>query len=82
MIRKREIYIVRRQINISQTTFQQVNQIFEIEERGSIASGKKGDVPMYFLNRIKPEFSAGSSGFKSNDMFQKKFGQMMKIYNP
>ena len=69
-------------INISQTTFQQVNQIFEIEERGSIASGKKGDVPMYFLNRIKPEFSAGSSGFKSNDMFQKKFGQMMKIYNP
>ena len=68
-------------INISETTYQHVNEAFEIEERGAIASGKKGELNMYFLNRLKPEFSEDALGLKANDMFEKKFNRLMKIYD-
>ena len=68
-------------INISETTYQQVGEIFEIENRGSINTGKKGDLPMYFLNRLKKEFAEDSDGLKTNNAFQQKFGGMMKIYD-
>ena len=67
-------------INISETAYQQVNEIFETENRGSINSGKKGDLPMYFLNRLKEEFSEDPDGIKANSVFQQKFGGLMKIY--
>ena len=68
-------------INISETTYQQVGEIFEIENRGSINTGKKGELPMFFLNRIKEEFAEDSDGLKPNNAFQKKFGGLMKIYD-
>ena len=68
-------------INISETTYQQVSEIFETENRGSINSGKKGDLPMYFLNRLKEEFSEDPDGIKANSVFQQKFGGLMKIYD-
>mgnify|MGYP001412798822 CR=1 FL=1 len=68
-------------VNISETTFQQVNEAFEIEPRGEVASGKKGDLPMYSLNRLKAGYSEDSDGLKPNDVFQQKYGQLMKIYD-
>ena len=68
-------------INISGTTYQQVGEIFEIENRGSINTGKKGELPMFFLNRLKEEFAEDSDGLKTNNAFQQKFGGMMKIYD-
>ena len=38
-------------INISETTHYRVKGKFDIEERGEIASSKKGDLAMYFINR-------------------------------
>ena len=67
-------------INISQTTFQQINEIFETESRGEIDSGKKGSLAMYFVNRIKPEFSADTEGLKPNNIFEQKFGKLMRVY--
>ena len=67
-------------INVSQTTFQQINEIFETESRGEIDSGKKGSLAMYFVNRIKPEFSADAEGLKPNNMFEQKFGKLMRVY--
>ena len=67
-------------INVSQTTFQQINEIFETESRGEIDSGKKGSLAMYFVNRIKPEFSADAEGLKPNDIFEQKFGKLMRVY--
>ena len=67
-------------INVSQTTFQQINEIFETESRGEIDSGKKGSLAMYFVNRIKPEFSADTEGLKPNDIFEQKFGKLMRVY--
>ncbi len=68
-------------INISSSTFQHVGEIFEIEERGPIASGKKGDLPMYFLNGLKPEYCEANSNIKANNTFQQKYGRLMKIYD-
>tara|TARA_Y100000590_G_scaffold339850_1_gene387508 strand:+ start:1336 stop:2619 length:1284 start_codon:yes stop_codon:yes gene_type:complete len=68
-------------INISESTFQNVNEIFDIETRGKISSGKKGSLDMYFLNRLKKEYSADEDGIKPNDEFNKKFGNLFKIYN-
>ena len=67
-------------INISSTTYQHVNEAFEIVERGEITSGKKGKLPMYFIKRLKPEFSKDQLGLKTNEIFEQKFGQLMKIY--
>ncbi|MBL93997.1 MAG: Adenylate cyclase [Alphaproteobacteria bacterium MarineAlpha3_Bin5] len=67
-------------INISSTTFQHVNDVFEIEERGKINSGKKGDLPMYFLSRLSAKFSKDQLGLKPNEIFDQKYGHLMKIY--
>jgi len=69
-------------VNISATTYQHVNEMFDIEERGKITSGKKGDIPMYFLNRLKTEFSGDQEGLQPNDIFFQKYERLMKIYNP
>ena len=68
-------------VNISATTYQQVNEMFDTVERGKITSGKKGDIPMYFLNRLKTEFSRDHEGLQPNDTFLQKYERLMKIYN-
>ena len=40
-------------INISESTHYRVNDKFIVEDRGKIASSKKGDMKMFFLNNIK-----------------------------
>ena len=68
-------------INVSQTTFQQVSEAFETEERGEIDSGKKGLLTMYFVNRLKPEFSSDKDGIKPNEEFQQQFGNLLRVYD-
>ena len=40
-------------INISQTTYELVKDFFECENRGEVAVKNKGNIEMYFVNRIK-----------------------------
>ena len=68
-------------VNISATTYQQVNEMFDTAERGKITSGKKGDIPMYFVSRLKTEFSRDQEGLQPNDTFLQKYDRLMKIYN-
>ena len=51
------------EINISETTYQQVKDYVECEYRGEVAAKNKGTVPMYFVQRLKPEYSADIDGF-------------------
>ncbi len=67
-------------INISESTFEQVKEIFEIEERGSIDTGKKGSLPMFFLKSLKSEYS-DEKGVKPNENFFKQFGNLLKVYD-
>ena len=59
-------------INISENTWHQINTRFNCEPRGSIEVKGKGAVPMYFLNRISPEFSADATGIVPNDGFWRR----------
>lgn len=53
-------------INISQSTYECVSPYFECEYRGEIVAKGKGAIKMYFLHRLKPEFSEDEQGVIPN----------------
>lgn len=56
-------------VNISAMTWHHVKRLFETEPRGSIEVKGKGQMPMYFLGRVKPEYAADAAGCKANAQF-------------
>jgi class 3 adenylate cyclase/DNA-binding response OmpR family regulator len=56
-------------INISSSTHQLVEPFFECTPRGSIAVKNRTAVEMYFLERLRPEFSADPAGLTPNETF-------------
>ena len=56
-------------INISASTFHHIGELFETESRGRIEVKNLGEIDMYFLNRIKPEFSDDADGIVPNAAF-------------
>lgn len=58
-------------INIAASTSHYVNKLFDLEPRGSIEVKNKPPLEMFFVNRIKPEFSADADGVTPNEAFWK-----------
>jgi len=58
-------------ITVSEATSQHIKGRFETEPRGAVEVKHKGLVNMFFLNRIKPEFSSDPAGTIPNDHFWK-----------
>jgi class 3 adenylate cyclase len=56
-------------VNISASTFHHVSRLFEAEARGSVGVKHIGAIDMYFVNRIRPEFSADPEGCAPNAEF-------------
>ncbi len=56
-------------INVSESTYGFVKHLFDFEERGLVEIKNAGAVPMYFLERIKPELSADALGTVANEKF-------------
>lgn len=56
-------------VNISGTTYEFVKDFFECDYRGKIDAKNIGKVDMYFVNRLKPEFSLDADGFIPNEEF-------------
>ncbi len=56
-------------VNISEATYHLVRDFFACEFRGMIAAKNKGDLNMYFANRIHPELSADGEGRIPNERF-------------
>lgn len=56
-------------INISGDTYKLVKDFFECTYRGKIYAKNKGEIDMYFVERIKPEFSKDEKGFAPNKEF-------------
>ena len=54
-------------INISQATYELVKDYFECEFRGEVEAKNKGKVKMYYLNRLKINFSLDKEGFVPNE---------------
>jgi ligand-binding sensor domain-containing protein/class 3 adenylate cyclase len=58
-------------VNISGTTYELVKEFFECTHRGKIAAKNKGDIDMYFVDRIKPKYSDNAEGTMPNAEFMK-----------
>jgi class 3 adenylate cyclase len=58
-------------ISIAESTWQHIKTRFEAEARGAVEVKHQGLVNMYYLNRIRPEFSSDSAGTMPNDRFWK-----------
>jgi len=54
-------------VNISGATYEYVRDFFECDYRGKIQIKNDDKVDMYFVNRIKPEFSDDEFGIQPND---------------
>lgn len=58
-------------INISEATYFLVKDYFECEYRGKVQAKNKGDITMYFLNRLKKEYSIDKDGIFPNEKLLK-----------
>ncbi len=65
---------VPRRINISGATYERVKEFFDCEFRGRVAAKHKGEIDMYFVNRIRPELTRNGDGKTPNEKF-------MYLYN-
>ena len=69
-------------INISAATQQLVEPFFECTPRGSIAVKNRTAVEMYFLERLRPEFSADPAGLTPNERFREAREQLRNAAAP
>lgn len=61
-------------INISESTYQIIKEYFICTFRGKIAAKNIGEINMYFVERILPEYSEDDAGFTPNAAFRKIVG--------
>ena len=59
-------------VNISETTYHLIKYAFHCEHRGKVEAKNKGQIDMYFVRRIKAEFSADAEGTVPNARFLKE----------
>ena len=63
-------------INVSESVAGHVKKLFELEPRGRIAAKHERTHEMYFLNRLKPEFSRDADGRIPNERFVAECNQL------
>ena len=66
------------QINVSEATQRLVEPFFECTPRGQIEVKGKGAVGMFFLERLKPEFSADPDGLVGNERLQDEVARLRR----
>ena len=69
-------------INISAATYEMVEPFFECTPRGSVAVKNRTAVEMYFLERLRPEFSADPAGLTPNERFHEAREQLRNAAAP
>jgi class 3 adenylate cyclase len=55
-------------VNISGATYDYIKDFFDCDYRGKIETKNLGKIDMYFVNRIKPEYSSDRYGILPNDL--------------
>lgn len=63
-------------VNVSASTYDIIKDYFECEHRGKILAKHKGHIDMYFVHKIKPEFSENSDGINPNQYFKEMLAQL------
>jgi adenylate cyclase len=56
-------------VNISGTTYELIKDYFDCTYRGKIPVKSKGDIDMYYVEKLKPEYSVGGEGILPKDSF-------------
>src|SRR5439155_24295902 len=59
-------------VNVSESTHHRVKELFASEARGTIEAKNKGQLAMFFINRIRPEFCADAEGRVPDERFQSR----------
>lgn len=57
-------------VNVSGTTYNQIKPYFDCTYRGKIPAKNKGEIDMYFVDRIKPHLSKDADGTIPNQKFK------------
>jgi PAS domain S-box-containing protein len=63
-------------VNVSANTYEIIKDYFECEHRGKILAKHKGHIDMYFVHKIKPEFSENADGINPNQYFNEMLAQL------
>jgi ligand-binding sensor domain-containing protein/class 3 adenylate cyclase/HD superfamily phosphodiesterase len=64
-------------VNITKATYEYIKDFFVCTYRGKIAAKNKGDIEMYFVEKIRPELSSDIEGMTPNELFNEKFSQLL-----
>jgi ligand-binding sensor domain-containing protein/class 3 adenylate cyclase/HD superfamily phosphodiesterase len=64
-------------VNITKATYEYIKDFFVCTYRGKIAAKNKGEIEMYFVERIRPELSLDTKGMTPNELFNEKFSQLL-----
>ncbi|MDI3291456.1 adenylate/guanylate cyclase domain-containing protein [Polyangium sp. 15x6] len=60
-------------INVSRMTYERVKDFFELTARGAVSVKGKGELDMYFLERIQPALSRDERGVEPNEVFWERY---------
>ncbi len=61
------------QVNVSHSTYELIDDFFVCSHRGSQLVKNIGEIEMYFLERLRPEFSADERGLVVNEAFLEEY---------
>ncbi len=64
-------------VNITKATYDHVKDFFDCTYRGKIAAKNKGEIEMYFVDRIKPKLSKDNEGIVPNEIFDELFNKLL-----
>ena len=64
-------------INVSEKVVQRLEKFFVFTYRGKIPVKYQGEIEMYFLERLKPEYSIDPQGRRPNHQFKQKYIEML-----
>lgn len=64
-------------INVSSATYEHIHEYFECEYRGRLAAKGKGEVDMYFVHRLKPDYSIDPDGLAPNGDFYRVIAERL-----
>jgi adenylate cyclase len=67
------------QINISQATYEQVQDFFVCEYRGKVTAKNKGAIDMYFVKGLRPELTQASNSHEPNKKFFELYDRLTHV---
>jgi PAS domain S-box-containing protein len=62
-------------VNVSETTYNAIQNFFKCTYRGKVLAKNIGEINMYFVERILPDYSDDEEGYTPNALFRKELAK-------